>query len=84
MNEKLISIMNDSRIISASENLIFPMLDLMIEQRLEQACARFRGGESQFVSDIAFITALKDIRDGLSSVQKKGLAAFEKLNRENS
>ncbi len=81
MNEKLISIMQDARLVAAADNVIYPMLESKIIGRLEVACAKYRGGETNFISDIAYITGLQDILHELKTMQNRGLTAFEKLNR---
>ena len=59
-DQKLVEAMNSGRMISASENIIFPMLEKLIADRLNQACGKFLLGTDQsFVSDIAYIQGLK-------------------------
>lgn len=81
-NEKLVNLMNDGRLISASEHVIYPMLDLMVQQRLELACAKFRKGDTDFIGDIAFICGLKDIKASLEGKQLAGNKAYQKLHQE--
>jgi len=75
--------MQDARLISASEQVIFPMIDKMIQDRVEVACGKFRSGSTDFIGDIAYITSLKDIYENLSALQRNGMAAYEKLIKEN-
>lgn len=74
--------MQDARLVAASEQVIYPMIEKMIHDRLESACARFRAGEREFIADIAFITSLKNIYEDLTSLQKRGITAYEKLIKE--
>lgn len=82
-DEKLVSLVNESRMISASENVIYPLIQKKIQERLTQACAKFNGGEQNFLSDIAYISALKQIENELKSLQKQGNEAYLKLDKQN-
>lgn len=80
--EKLANLMTESRLISASENVIFPWIKLEIEARINLACSRFVGGEKEFIADIAFIYGLKKLEQRLRSLQTKGNQATLELNQE--
>lgn len=77
---KLIEAMNDARIISACDNVIYPLLTAKISERLQQACARFRGGDKDFIADMAYITGLQDLLQELQSKQTKGNKAIKTLH----
>jgi hypothetical protein len=83
VDEKLVNIMNEARMIAASEDLIFPMIDLMIQNRIDMACGRFQSGSTDFVADVAYITALKDLSIDLKSKQLKGNRVAEKIYNPN-
>lgn len=82
-DESLFSLMNDSRIISASENVIFPLIRLKIKQRIDLACSKFVGGEINFISDIAYIQGLKEIESQLRRMQTEGNKANLELNKNS-
>lgn len=68
-DEKLVSLMSESRLISAADNVIYPLIKLKIQQRLDLACGRFIGGATDFISDIAYIQGLKEIEMQLRKLQ---------------
>lgn len=80
-DEKLVSALNDSRMIAASENVIYPLMEDMIAQRLELACAEFRGGKMDMSPHIAYIAGIKDLLNALKRIQTQGNIAREKLNK---
>lgn len=79
--EKLESLVSDSRLISASEHLIIPMIKLRIERRIALACGKFLSGERDFVGDIAYIQGLKEIENELKSLQRNGNQAIANQNK---
>lgn len=81
--EKLAELMSQGRMIAASDQVIYPLIQKKIQERLSMACAKFTGGEQNFLSDIAYISALKQIETELKSIQKQGSDAYLKLNKEN-
>lgn len=80
--EKLAGLMNDARLISASDQVIFPLIKLKQQQRIDLACARFAGGEKDFIADIAYIHALKEIEIQLRKLQTSGNKANLELNKD--
>ena len=74
--------MSESRLISASENVIYPLIKLKQQQRIDLACARFAGGEKDFIADIAYIHALKEIEIQLRKLQTSGNKANLELNKD--
>lgn len=82
-DEKLVSLMNEARLISASDNVLYPLIDLKIKQRLDLACSRFVGGETNFIADIAYIQGLKEIKLKLQQMQEAGNKAALQLNKDN-
>ena len=82
-DEKLAELMTQGRLIAASDQVLYPMIQKKIQERLTLACAKFTGGELNFLADIAYISALKQIESELKSIQKQGNNAFVKLNKEN-
>jgi len=80
MNQKLEAQLSEARFIHASENVIYPLLDKMIEDRVELACGKFRSGERDFSSDIAYIAGLKDLTDYLKRAQTQGNKILETIH----
>lgn len=82
-DEKLAELMTQGRLIAASDQVLYPLIQKKIQERLNQACAKFNGGEQNFLSDIAYISALKQIENELKSLQKQGNEAYLKLDKQN-
>lgn len=81
MDEKLVHQMNEARMIAASEEIIYPLIDLLIKNRLDLACALFRDGKNNLEPHIAYITALKDIAQDLRSKQIVGNKVVDMAHR---
>ena len=79
-DEKLVELMNDARLISACDNVIFPLLRQRIDNRIRIACAQFRGGKTDFIADIAYIAGLEDVLVDLASKQTQGHKAIDILH----
>lgn len=74
--------MNDARLIAASDNVLFPMIELKIQQRVDLAVGKFNGGETNFVADIAYISGLKMIKNELTKLVTAGNNASLELNKD--
>lgn len=81
-SEKLAALMGDSRLVSAADNILYPLIQLKIKQRIDMACARFIGGELNFVGDIAYIQGLKEIEQQLRKIQAAGNQVIYDLNKD--
>jgi hypothetical protein len=81
-SEKLVELMNSGRLIAASDNVIYPLIQKKIQDRLNLACSKFVGGEKDFIADLAYIQGLKEIELELKKLQKAGNEAYAKLNEE--
>ena len=83
-DESLFLAMNDSRIISASENVIFPLIRLMINEQVNLMTSSFNGGtKDSFISNAAYISALKAIEQRLKRLQSEGNKANLELNKNS-
>lgn len=80
MDQKLEKQITEARFIHASEHIIYPLIEQMILDRQEMACGKFRAGERDFVSDIAYICGLKDLRDYLKKTQTQGNKILETIH----
>ena len=81
---KKIEQMNKSRIVDGAKPVLFPMLDKKIENLIAQACGELKSGKSDFVSYVAQISALRDIKWELDRIQKQGNRAAEEINNARS
>lgn len=77
---KLVELMNSSRMISAAQSIIYPMIQDMIQKRLDLACAEYRAGKDSLIH-IAYITGLKDLQNELKRIQALGEKAAQDLNK---
>lgn len=82
--EKLESLMQESRVVGAADNVLFPMIKQKIQQRIILACSKFVGGETQFIGDIAYINGLLEIEQHLKKMITAGNKANFELNKENN
>lgn len=80
--EKLVSLMNEGRLVAACDNVIYPLIQLFIANRVNQAAAKFRAGKYEFTADIAYVAALQDLETSLKTKQSQGNKAFETLHKK--
>lgn len=80
-DEQLVDLVNQSRMIDLSSQVIFPLLEKKIQDKIQQACVQFTMGQKDFVGDIAYIHALRSLMTELKSKQKQGDQAFIKLDQ---
>lgn len=79
---KLESLWQESRLLGAAENVIFPTIKLLQQQRMDMACSRFTAGSTEFIADIAYIQGLKDLESRLKRLQTEGNKANYELNKD--
>lgn len=72
LDEKTWGLVQDARLINLSESLLFPLLDKMIEERVDLMIAKFNGGETELLAHVAMIASLKDFKIKLKQAQAKG------------
>lgn len=82
--EQLHALANDARLINATEHLLYPILQGMKKEAVDQMCAKFRGGEDDLLTDIARITVLDDLIRKLRATQIKGNTAHKELEHGDS
>lgn len=82
-HEKLFELANDSRMISAADHVLYPLIKAKIEQRINLACSNFIGGKTDFLADIAYIQGLKEIEQYLKRLQSEGNKANLELNNNS-
>lgn len=78
-DEKLISALNEARMLNAAENVIYPVIEDMIQKRISLACSEYRAGKVDALAHIAYIAGLKDLSNQLKAIQTKGNQANIKL-----
>lgn len=81
-DEKLVDLMGEARLIAASENVLYPMIDKKISEKIIMACGKFLNGEKDFIGEIAYIAALNSIKDDLKSKQLQGNKAIKALHED--
>lgn len=83
-DHELVEMMNQARMLGASESILYPMLEQFISRRLDVACAEFRGGKTEnLVAHIGYIVGLKDLLSQLKRIQAEGNRATIKLIDEH-
>ena len=78
-DEKLADVMSEGRAISAVDNVIFPVIEQIITDRVALMISEFAGGKTEFVADVAYIAGLRNLQITLKQKQERGNRAFEKL-----
>ncbi len=81
MDEKLVEAMNTGRMVSAAEQVIYPLIQSMIQDRIKLATSEFRGGKLEHAAHIAYIAGLQDLENTLKNMQTKGQQASAALNK---
>lgn len=82
-DEELISTANSGRLINLAEQEIYPLLDKKVSERLQIMTGKFRGGETNFQGDVAYLCALIDMKNNLLATQAKAMQAFKKLEEKS-
>jgi len=82
--DKLVSAMNDGRLLNLSEQVLFPLLTRHMDDRVLQMCAKFREGQKEFIGDVAAISYIQELVSELKNKQTKGNQAREKLEHGSS
>lgn len=80
-DEQLVNFANDARVINAADQVIFPLLRKLKDDRLNLAAGKFLNGEASFIGDIAYIQALRDIENQLRKMVTAGNKANMELNK---
>jgi hypothetical protein len=81
-DEKLAQVFSEGRMIAAVDNVIFPLIDSMIEIRRLGMVSRFTSGKTDFIADAAYMTALSEIKTILKQKQIEGQKAFHRLDQQ--
>jgi len=79
---ELYSLMHDSRLVNLSEGLLFPLLERKKEAQVALLCAKFEGGESNLLTDVAKLSVYKSLIEELKRIQTKGNNAAKEIHNE--
>lgn len=79
--EALQSKARDARLVNLAEHLIFPYIEDMQKQYMAILINKFAKGEKDFLSEVAYLKAIEDLRIYLTGTKNKGTHAFEKLEK---
>lgn len=79
--EKLLNQAADARLIHLNEQIIFPLLQNKIDERLASLCEAFKTDGSVRTGDVAYIAAARDILLELNTKARQGDRASDKLNQ---
>ncbi len=79
--EKLQERARDARLVNLADHLIFPFIVEMKEQQLNRMLWKFQKGEKDFLSEVAYVQAIEDLRIFLGGKQTKGEKAFAELEK---
>jgi hypothetical protein len=77
-----LSILGDSRLINLTEHIIYPYLDKKVQSRIAIMCGKFANGETNFVADVGYLSAISDLKNDLKQKQKIGKTVYAKNNKE--
>ena len=72
-------LLHDSRAVNASESVLFPLLDKKCEAQVARICARFEGGETDLLTDIAKLVVFRQLLADLKRIQAKGNKASQEI-----
>lgn len=82
MDEKVVSLMQDARLINSCEQVLYPMINNLRVQALARIINKSKAGDNNITHDAAYLAALADIESHLQSLQRRGMAEYAKLNQE--
>lgn len=74
------NLLHDARLINISEGVLFPLLKQREENQIALLCAKFDGGDSNILTDVAKLSAFREITRELKRIQTKGHQASEEIN----
>lgn len=78
--EALLNKAANARLIHLNEQLIFPLLQTKVEERLASLCDALKSKGEVKLADVAYIAAIRDIREELMAKARQGDQASAKLN----
>lgn len=78
--EKLYQSAADARLIHLNEQLIFPLLQTKLDERLASLCEALKFEGTVKMADVAYIAAVRDIMLELKAKAGQGDRATDKLN----
>jgi hypothetical protein len=72
LKEPDFALMNDARLIHATEQVVMPVLRKLLEDKLNEATGLVRSGKYDFIAQIAYVTAIQDVMTRLERMKNKG------------
>ncbi len=81
IEEKHHILAQEARALNLSEGLIFPLIDKLIQQRLDLMVSEFNGKDMNMIPHTAFIAALYELKNVLQNKQKLGNKYQEQINK---
>ena len=78
--EKLLQSAANARLIHLNEQLLFPLLQGKIDERIASLCEALKAQGEVKLSDVAYIAACRDLLQELNSKARHGEHAAKKLN----
>jgi hypothetical protein len=78
--ERLLNQAANAKLIHLNEQLIFPMLQARVDERLAHLCEAFKTDGTVRLADVAYIAAVRDILMELDTKARHGDRAQAKLN----
>lgn len=79
--EKLMKQGNDARLVNLAEQLIYPLLQVMRDQRTTLMINELTLGKLEHAHHVAYLKALEDVRIHLEHIQKRGEKAFQAISQ---
>jgi len=72
----------NGRILALNDNIMYPMLSKMTSDTVSKMIGSYKGGSTDFLGDVAYLSALNDIRQKLVRMQTEANKVYEKLNNQ--
>jgi hypothetical protein len=82
MQETELQTMQDSRLISMAEHLLYPTLAKLIAEKVNEATHKFRAGKDA-TAELAYISAIQDIEQRFKHIQLKGNKIYANMEEQH-
>lgn len=80
-SQKLLNQVQRGQAVQLAAPLIFPLINSMIEQAVNDAVNAFRAGKTELTAHVAKIASLKELEAELQSYQNRGNSAYSKMEK---
>lgn len=78
--EKLMRAAANAKLVHLNEQLLYPMLQTKVEERLASLCNELKASGTVKLADVAYIAACRDLLADLEAKARYGDKAAQKLN----